>query len=34
MVVRMGASGITAKNERINFVNPAGKDDGLFSGSC
>jgi hypothetical protein len=35
VVVRLGASGITAKkNERIKFGKPAGKDDGLFSGSC
>jgi uncharacterized membrane protein len=34
VVVRLGASGMTAKNERINLGKPAGKDDGLFSGSC
>jgi hypothetical protein len=34
VVVRLGASGITAKIKDFNFGKPAGKDDGLFSGSC
>jgi hypothetical protein len=34
LLYRLGASGITAKIVRIKFCMPAGKDDGLFSGSC